>query len=119
MTPDVNLGKLVPLKVHGRLKKAKLAKKYFPILESGVPYIAGKLKTRAFQQIKEHASWIHFGEIRPQKSSDYKSGVFRECSRATPHVPRGGPVEGCRSICMEGGVSHSGLTIVNLLKPLT
>ena len=33
MTPDVNLGKLVPLEVHGRLENAKIAKKYFPMLE--------------------------------------------------------------------------------------
>ena len=59
MTPDVNLGKLVPLKVHGRLGNAKIAKKYFPILEWGVPYTVGKLKKRAFQQAKEHANQRH------------------------------------------------------------
>ena len=36
-TLDVNLGKLVPLKVHGRLGNAKIAKKKFPMLEWGVP----------------------------------------------------------------------------------
>ena len=57
-TPDVNLGKLVPLEVHGRLKNAKIAKKYFPILEWGVTYTVGELKKRAFQQAKEHTNRI-------------------------------------------------------------
>ena len=52
-TPDVNLGKLVPLEVHGRLRNAKIAKKYFPMSEWGVPYTARKLKKRALQQAKE------------------------------------------------------------------
>ena len=56
MVPDVNLEKLVPLKVHGRLGNAKIAKKYFPMLEWSLPYIIGKLKRRAFQQAKEHAN---------------------------------------------------------------
>ena len=54
----MNLGKLVPLEVHGRVGNAKIAKKYFPILEWGVPYIIAKLKRRAFQQAKEHANPI-------------------------------------------------------------
>ena len=54
---NVNLGKLVPLEVHGRLGNAKIARKYFLILEWGVSYIVGKLKRRAFQQAKEHANW--------------------------------------------------------------
>ena len=33
MTADVNLGKLVPLEVHGRVGNAKIAKKYFLMLE--------------------------------------------------------------------------------------
>ena len=56
--PDVNLGKLVPLEVHDRVRNAKIAKKYFPMSEWGVPYTVGKLKRRAFQQAKEHAYWI-------------------------------------------------------------
>ena len=36
-TPDVNLGKLVLLEVQDRLGNAKTAKKYFPMLEWGVP----------------------------------------------------------------------------------
>ena len=58
MTPDVNLEKLVPLEVHGKVGNAKIAKKYFPMLELGVPYTVGKLKRRAFQQAKEHANQI-------------------------------------------------------------
>ena len=54
--PDVNLGKLVPLEVHGRLKNAKIAKKYFPMLEWDVLYTIGKLERRNFQQAKKHAN---------------------------------------------------------------
>ena len=41
-----------------------------------------------------------------------------------PRSNGGGPVEGCKSICMEGGVSHSGLVVVIpfrelVSKPLT
>ena len=57
-TPNVNIGKLVPLEVQGKLRNAKIAKKHFPIVEWGVPYNVGKLKRRAFQQAKEHANWI-------------------------------------------------------------
>ena len=56
MMPDVNLGKLVPLEVHGNLRNAKIAKKYFPMLKWGMPYTIGKLKRRDFQQAKEHAT---------------------------------------------------------------
>ena len=54
----MNLGKLVPLEVHGRVGNAKISKKYFPMLEWGVPNTVGKLKRRAFQQAKEHADPI-------------------------------------------------------------
>ena len=56
--PDVNLGKLVPLEVYGRLKIAKIAKNYFLKLDWGIPYIVGKLKGRDFQQAKEHTNQI-------------------------------------------------------------
>ena len=46
--PNVNLGKLVPLEVHGRVRNAKIAKKYFPMSKWGVPYTVGKLKKRDF-----------------------------------------------------------------------
>ena len=54
----MNLGKLVSLEVHGRVRNAKIAKKYFPTLEWDVPYTVGKLKKRAFQQAKEHTDLI-------------------------------------------------------------
>ena len=52
----MNLGKLVPLEVHGRVGNAKIAIKHFPMLEWGMLYTVGKLKRRAFQQAKEHAN---------------------------------------------------------------
>ena len=54
----MNLGKLVPLEVHGRVRNAKIANKYFLMSEWGVPYTVGKLKRRAFQPGKEHADPI-------------------------------------------------------------
>ena len=54
--PDMNLGNLVPLEVHDRLGNVKIIKKYFLMLEWGVPYTIGKLKRRSFQQAKEHAN---------------------------------------------------------------
>ena len=54
----MNLGKLVPLEVHGRVKNAKIEKKYFPMLEWGVLFIVGELKRGAFQQAKEHTNRI-------------------------------------------------------------
>ena len=58
MTPDVNLGKLVPLEVHDRVRNAKIANKYFLMSEWGVPNTVGKLKRRAFQRAKEHTDPI-------------------------------------------------------------
>ena len=55
----MNLRKLVPLEVHGRVENAKIEKKYFLMSEWGMPSIVGNLKRRAFQQTKEHANWIH------------------------------------------------------------
>ena len=54
----MNLGKLVPLEVHGKVGNAKIANKYFLMSEWCVPYTVGKLKRRAFQQAKEHADSI-------------------------------------------------------------
>ena len=54
----MNLGKLVPLEVHGRVGNAEIAKNYFLMSKWGVPYTVGKLKRRAFQQGKEHADPI-------------------------------------------------------------
>ena len=55
-TSDVNLGKLVPLKVCGRLENAKIATKKKLMLEWRVPYIVGKLKRRPFLPHPKHAS---------------------------------------------------------------
>ena len=95
----MNLGKLVPLEVHGRVRNAKIAKKYFPTSEWGVSHTVGKLKRRAFQQAKEHAHPIPgYGDTAPE-SPRTKS---RECPGATPTTSRGGggPAEGCIIICM-------------------
>ena len=54
----MNLEKLVPLEVHGRVKNAKIEKKYLLMLKWGVLYTIGKLKRRAFQEAKEHANRI-------------------------------------------------------------
>ena len=54
--PDVNLEKLVPLEFHDRLRNIKIAKKYFSMLEWGVPYTIRKLKRRATQQAKEYTN---------------------------------------------------------------
>ena len=55
---DVNLRKLVPLGIHGRLKNAKIAKKYFSMSKWSVSYTNRKLKRRDFQQAKEYANQI-------------------------------------------------------------
>ena len=40
-------------------------------------------------------------------------------SRSDLYDPEGGgPAEGCKSICMEGGVFHSDSTVVNSLREL-
>ena len=54
----MNLGKLVPLEVHGRVINAKIEKKYFPMSKWGASYTVGKLKRRAFQKAKENADLI-------------------------------------------------------------
>ena len=100
-TPDVNLGKLVPLEVHGRVWNAKIAKKYSPISEWGVPYTVGNLKRRAFHKLKHTPIRCAVREIRPREVPGLKVGNSRECPGATPTTPRGGgPAEGYRSICM-------------------
>ena len=55
-TPDVNLGKLVPLEVHDKLENVKITKKYFLMSEWGMSYTLGKLKRMAFQKAKEHTN---------------------------------------------------------------
>ena len=69
-TSDVNLGKLVPLEGHGRLENAKIAKKYFLMLECRVTYIMEKLKKRTFQQAKNMQIGHLVMEIRPREVLD-------------------------------------------------
>ena len=54
------------------------------------------------------------GEIRPLKVMGLKIGNSLECPGATLD-PKGGSTKRCKSICMEGGVTHSGSTVVNFL----
>ena len=92
----MNLGKLVPLEVHGRVRNAKIAKKYFPMSEWGVLYTVRKLKRKSFQQAKEHADpKLGLEDTAPgspgTKSREFP-GVSRECPGATPTTPGGGGV---------------------------
>ena len=106
--PEVNLGKLVPLEVHDRVGNAKIAKKYFPMLEWGVPYTAGKLKRRPSNKLKNTPIRYLVREIRPREVPGLKVGNSRECPGATPTTPRGGG--SCRGLHKHkyGGTSPSG-----------
>ena len=117
MTPDVNLGKLIPLEVHDRVKNANIAKKYFLMLEWGVPYTVGKLKKRAFKQVKKHANGYMVREIRPWEVLGLKVGNFLECPGATPHDPRGGHMYGGTSL--SGGEKPLLVSLELAGKPLT
>ena len=80
-----------------------------------MPYTVGKLKKRTFQQAKEHANWTPgYGNTAP-RSPGTKSREFSGVSRSDPDPRGGGAAEGCISICMEGGVVHSGSNVVNPL----
>ena len=101
----MNLGKLVPLEVHDRVGYAKIAKKYFPMSEWGVPYTVGKLNRRLFNELNNTPIQYLLREIRPREVPGLKVGNSRECPGSVPERPHdpkggGGPVEGCRSICM-------------------
>ena len=48
MTPDVNLGKLVPLEVHDRLKNIKIAKKKLFDVKTGCALQCWKVKEKTF-----------------------------------------------------------------------
>ena len=91
--PNVNLGKLVPLEVHGRVKNTKIAKKYFLMLEWDVPYIVGKLKRRAFQKAKEHANRIPGKGDTALGSPETKSREFPGVSWSNPTTPGGGVLQ--------------------------
>ena len=66
----MNLGKLVPLEVHGRVGNAKIAKKYFPMFQWDVPYTVGMLKRRLSNKLKNTPIGYLVREIRPGKSWD-------------------------------------------------
>ena len=48
MTPDVNLGKLVPFEVHGRVGNAKITKKYLANVGMGHALYHWKAKEKGF-----------------------------------------------------------------------
>ena len=102
----MNLGKLVPLEVHGRVGNAKIAQKYFPMSEWSVPYTVGKLKKRPFQQAKEHTDQIPGWEIRPREVPGLKVGNSWECLGSVPERPHdpkeGGPAPVSVSWCSPG-----------------
>ena len=112
--PDVNLGKLVPLEVHSILENAKITKKHFPKLTWGMPYNIGKIIGRTFHKLKITLFRAALKEIRPREIPRLKVGNSKECPGVTLD-PKGGPAKGCRSICIEGGVTHSGSPVVNFL----
>ena len=84
-----------------------------------MPYTVGKPKRRAFQQTKDNQIGHLIREIQPRKILGLKVGNSRECPGSVPERPPrpkgGGLAKGCRSICMEGGVSHSGSAVMNPL----
>ena len=86
-TLDVNLGKLVLLEVHGRLRNVKIKKKYFLRLEWGSLYTIGKLKRRAFQKLKNTQIWDLVREIWPREVSWLRVWNSRECPRSIPERP--------------------------------
>ena len=66
------------------------------MLEWGMHYTVGKLKSWDFRQAKEHANQIpDYGDTTPEsprtKSREFL-GVSQECPGATPHDPRKGGV---------------------------
>ena len=104
---DVNLGKLVPLEVHGMVKNAKIAKKYFPMLERSVFYTVGKLKRRDFQQAKEHANWkLGEGDTAPENPGT-RNWKFPGVSWSDPTTPkRGGFLQRAAKAYVWGNVSE-------------
>ena len=80
----MNLRKLVPLEVHGRLGNTIIAKKYFPMLEWSVPYMVGKIKKRAFQKVKNTPIRYLFREIQPREVPGLKIEKFPGVSHSDP-----------------------------------
>ena len=104
--PDVNLGKLVPLEVHGKVRNVKIAKKYFLMSKWGVLYIVGKIKRRAFKQANKHTDRIPgYGDTAPG-SPDTKSQEFLGVSRSDPHDPKGGVLQRAAKAYIWGNLSE-------------
>ena len=80
-----------------------------------MPYTVGKLKRRAFQQDKNTLIEHMIRKIQPRKIQGLKVGKFSGVPREQTRPKGGSPAEGCRIICMEGGVSHFDSAVVNLL----
>ena len=78
-------------------------------------YTIEKLKIELSNNLKNMQIRHMFREIRPREVQRLKVENSRKCPGATPTTQGGGPEKACRSICMEGGVSQSGSTVV---KPL-
>ena len=86
----MNLGKLVQLEVHSRVRNAKIANTYFLMLEWGVRYTIGKLKRRVSNKLKNTPIGYLVREIRPWEVPGLKVENSRECPGATPTTPKGG-----------------------------
>ena len=103
----MNLGKLVPLEVHGRVGNAKIAKEILSDVKMERALNRWKAKEKGFpNELKNTPIGYPVREIRPREVRGLKVGNSRECLGSgpgvTPTTPRGGggPAEGCRSICM-------------------
>ena len=82
----MNLGKLVPLEVHGRVRNAKITKKYFPMSEWGVPHTVGREELS--NKLKNTPIGYLVREIRPREVPGLKVGNSRECPGSVPGVSR-------------------------------
>ena len=101
----MNLRKLVPLKVHGRVENAKIEKRYSLMSEWGVPYTVGKLKRRAFHKLRNTPLRYMVREIRPWKVPGLEVGNSRECPEATPRPQGGGVMQRAAEAYVWGNVS--------------
>ena len=86
-TPNVNLGKLVPLEVHGRLRNAKKTKKYFPMLEWGVHYTQKRYRIGLSNKLRNMPIGYLVREIQPLEIPGLKVGNSQECPESVPERP--------------------------------
>ena len=80
---DVNLGKLVPLEVHGRLENVKITNIYFLMLKWSVLYTIGKLKGIS-NKLKNMPIKYLVRKIRPREVPGLKAGNSQECPQSVP-----------------------------------